>query len=153
MCAHCTLVGVDAHEQLACPRELGDVFVVVRNEGLDGWVVAEVAEVAEDGHEALGLEREAFWIQRERQNGVLRRINNVLVVDLVREEAGNDSEETGDEFVRPDDMRRNGGDGEELEGKVFDGRFGFTVNEEIGVDYSVVDGGKMAGSKIENVSI
>lgn len=60
-------------------------------------------------------------------------MEDVFVGDLVREEGVEDGEEAGDEFVVFDEVGGDGGDGEELEGKVFDGGFCIAVYEEVGV--------------------
>ena len=57
----------------------------------------------------------------------------MFVGDLVSEEGVEDGEEAGDKFVVFDEVCGDGGDGEELKGKVFDGGFCISVHEEVGV--------------------
>lgn len=57
----------------------------------------------------------------------------MFVGDLVSEEGVEDREKAGDKFVVFDEVYGDGGDGKELEGKVFDGCFRIPVHEEVGV--------------------
>ncbi|THU80736.1 hypothetical protein K435DRAFT_874065 [Dendrothele bispora CBS 962.96] len=54
MVCHYSLVGVDAHKQLARFGELDGEFPVVGYEALDGIIVAKIAEVTEDGYKLEG---------------------------------------------------------------------------------------------------
>ena len=56
MVVHNSLVWVHAHEQLTRLGELHQKFVIMRDELLYRLVMAEISEVAEDGHEPLRLE-------------------------------------------------------------------------------------------------
>lgn len=83
----CSLVRINAHEELAGFRELHHELAVVGDHRLHWLVVAEIPQVAEDGHEALGLEGECVDIE---VCGEIRWVDDMLVFDLVREERRDD---------------------------------------------------------------
>jgi hypothetical protein len=58
--------------------------------------VTKVAQITEYRYEPLRLEREGVNVERGAAEG---RVRDALVVDLVREERGDDSEEPRDELV------------------------------------------------------
>jgi hypothetical protein len=92
--------------------------------------VDQIPQVTKHRHESLGFEREAVWVKLGGRRG---GVEDVFVGDLVSEEGVEDREEAGYKFVVFDKMCGDGGDGEELEGKVFDGGFRIPVHEEVGV--------------------
>ena len=61
-------------------------------------------------------------------------------MDLVGEKQGYDGEKSIDDIIElADDVKCDRWHCEELKGEVFDGGFGFTVHEEVGVDDPVVN--------------
>jgi hypothetical protein len=141
MARHGALVRVQTHEELARLGELYEEVVVVRNQVLYRVGIAEVAEVGEDGHETLGFEGVAVDVEGSFGVG---RVEDVIIGDLVGEEGGDDGKEAVYNLVVLDDVESDRGDSEELEGKVFDGSFGFTVNKEVSVYDGVIGVGKVA---------
>ena len=85
-------IGVDAHEELAHLGKLANECRISSDELLDGFIVTKVAEVAEDGHEPLRLERETIHIQLRNLGDIFRRAKDAFVNDLVREEVDDDVE-------------------------------------------------------------
>lgn len=71
----------------------------------------------------------------------------MFIGNLVGEEGGYDVEEAGDEVVVFDDVACYGWYCEELKGEVFNGGLSFAVDEEVGIDNSVVDIGEMPSWK------
>ena len=121
-----SFVWINAHEKLASVCELRDELIIVDNEFLNGFATAKIAQIAENRHEPLRLEWEGVHVNL--CIGIWR-INDTFVLNLVREEGGDDGEETGDNIVVADNIESDGGNGEELEGKVLDGSLRFTVSE------------------------
>jgi hypothetical protein len=62
----------------------------------------------------------------------------VFAFDLVGEEGCDDGEDARNDVVMSDYMVANRGHSEELEGEVLDRRFGLPVNQEIGIDDSMI---------------
>lgn len=58
-----SLIWIDAHEQLASLHEAKKVLSVMGDKFLNGIRVAKISEIAEDGHEPLGFERETVHIE------------------------------------------------------------------------------------------
>lgn len=52
-----------------------------------------------------------------------------------------------------DNVACDGGGSEELQGEVFDGRLGFSINEEVGVYNSMVHVGEVASCKNVGVGV
>lgn len=67
--------------------------------------MTDVAEIAEDRHEPLGLEGERVHIDLNTQ---VWREENALVLDLVREERSDDAEESRYDIIFQDDVSRDG---------------------------------------------
>lgn len=90
------LVWIDAHEQLADLGELSHELMIVGNELLHGFVVAEVSEIAKNGHEPFGLEREA--VNFHFGTGICRE-DDVFAFNLVGEEGCDDGKDAGNDIV------------------------------------------------------
>lgn len=86
-----SLVGIDAHEYLASLRKLDDKFAVVCDELLNRFVVAEISKIAKDGHKPFRLEWKGVHVDFSVGIGWK---NDALVLDLIRKEGGDDSEQT-----------------------------------------------------------
>lgn len=140
MARHGALVRVQTHEELARLGELHEEVAIVCNQVLYRVGIAEVAEVGEDGHETLGFEGVAVDVEGCFWAG---RVDDVITGDLVGEEGGDDGKEAVYDLVVLDDVESDRGDGEYLEGKIFDGSFGFTVNEQVSIYDGVIGVGKM----------
>lgn len=120
--------------------ELYDVIVVVRNQFLDRAVGANVTEITEDRHKSLAFE----WIGLDVDPSPgIRGVNDPFVLNIVCEEIDNDSEQPSDDTVVANNIGRDAGNGEELNGEIFDGGFGFTINQKVGVDNTVIDTSKV----------
>ena len=77
---------MDAHEELAHLGKFADESGIFSDELLDRLVVTEVAEVTEDRHEPLGLERKTVNVQLRNLRCVSRSIEDTFFYDLVCEE-------------------------------------------------------------------
>ena len=115
--------------------EFGDEVMIVSDEFLHRFVVAEIAEIAEDRHKSFGFEREA--VDFEFDGGVCGE-SDVFAFDLVGKKGCDDGEDSRDNVVVSDYMIANRGYSEELEGKILDRGFGLPVNQEIGIDDSMI---------------
>ena len=135
MTRHGTLVRVETHEELARLGEVHEEVTIVCNQVLYRFGIAEVAEIGEDRHETLGFEGVAVDVEGRFGVG---RVGDVIIGDLVGEEGSDDGKEAVYNPVVLYDVEGDRGDGEELEGKVFDGSFGFTVNEEVSIYDGVI---------------
>ena len=142
MARHGALVRVQTHKELARLGELHEEVTIVCNQVLYRIGIAEVAEVGEDGHETLGFEGVAVDVEGCFGVG---RVDDVITGDLVGEEGGDDGKEAVYDLVVLDNVESDRGNGEELEGEVFDGSFGFTVNKEVSVYDGMVGVGKVPG--------
>jgi hypothetical protein len=87
---------------LASLRELRDEFVSTSDEPLYGFVVAQVAQVAENRHEAFRLE--GFAVNVDLCNGI-GWVIDAPIRNLIREEGSNDIENAGDDAVILHDMQ------------------------------------------------
>lgn len=78
-----SFVRINAHEKLASVCELRDELIIVDNEFLNGFATAKIAQIAENRHEPLRLEREGLYIDLD---GLIRRHGDSPAFNLVREE-------------------------------------------------------------------
>jgi hypothetical protein len=126
MAIHNTLVRVHAHEQLACFGKLHQKIMVMRDELQHWFIMAEVAQITEDRYEPLVFEWVAVDIYLCTS---LRLEDDTFVLDLIGEKGSDDHEETRNEVVVSDDVKRNGGDCEKLWSKIFNRGLGFSIDE------------------------
>ena len=131
-----SFVWINAHEKLASVCELRDELIIVDNEFLNEFATAKIAQIAENRHEPLRLEWEGVHVNLCIE---IWRINDTFVLNLVREEGGDDGEETGDDIVMADDVQSDGRYREELQGEIFDRSLRLAIGEKVCVDDAMVD--------------
>jgi hypothetical protein len=84
-----SFVRVYAHKQSANLCKLDDEPAVLRDESSDRLIVAEVAEIAEHGHESFGFKRETIDVHL---GAGIRRLDDMLSFDLIGKERGDDGQ-------------------------------------------------------------
>jgi hypothetical protein len=94
---------------LAGLGELRDELVATGDEPLYGLVVTQVAQIAENGHEAFRLERLAVDVD---VRGGSSWVVDPPIRDLVCEKGSNDIENAGDDVVKLHDMQSSRWNGE-----------------------------------------